>query len=1155
MADVMHTIASIFSRPATSWGFGAIDKNEEVPVKIEEDPKINGDALMTYDDNSDSDIEIVGVVKLTPQPQNRPRANLTSTNAYSSNQRSNKQIGRKREESSDDITPDESPKKKIKMDDEEEKEATFGFPNKATTLSVDNPPTSLRKRPTAPSPELVKSLEKTGRGGPHHNRNEDTNDTQSQKSGLKSSAIASSITSNTAPSMNRRRMPFEEDDEEDDVEDGQPLELQVSRPKPAPTSSIFSRMWSEPQRSNSDLATVTPQLSTKGHRQLTTEKPSSGKGITGSTRGDGKAPPMSDSITYQPFKSTRTSGRPPEKPGLNSTRSDKSGRIETNLPGSDLSRDRHRPRLGGSLRVEAPARRDTNTSSGLLNSKPSIRNQENGLSVDTHATDPRKDSTAKTADTDETSRRVKRQENSRKRQEELTAKIKEGAARERFEEGEFPSKPQPEHPTTAAVPIEAHGNLPNSKAPSNLLHSPKKSRKKDQAANARKQADSRREREARERAQEKADAERRKWEEEHRRLEARRDEQKRKQIEAQNEANTMSERTKALSKLSQVKNPPKTNEVASKTNHRSKSSFGALLEEVAPRPEKTQPSRPIDEKNGAPGRPAAANQPNPVLQPPASKIGETTLPARSASMEQMDVTKTYRIQQKEEQNEQRRKAEKEREKRQPEDAPTAASQPTSTLQTLPTGPVSLNSVTGQKLVARSESPIPKSVVEPGRPPAAQHQNSQRNLGEILAQDIDLVKWRNTGMKYKEIEQLFEKKYQQHKVENTFRSRYKQVKQAVEDKSISDALRGRVHEGSEEARQELNKILHGSWPLPNATAPSNLPPSGGKRLTVKNGPRTHPLNSTSNEKQPSNVSPGPSFDSRNLPSSPAPETSQDQTHQLERPHTGGKTMDEKAFKYYLEGLGEAWRQHAEEEKARREPSPFTDDDYAPFAYQVQRRELSQEAIEAGEIIDDMGWVACDQPFDALGEANKEAIKQIFRGPEGRAPAVDPRDGFEHKIDINDGMAFHELRGKHGGLRHVQVIRFPRTLQRGVLPQSKDGWAVRTVFLVKQRTLKLPKDDMFGEVRERIVETTVDYQIYTDLDLANTAAIQKFVQMAFTPKSGHLTQRQIEIQEAEQQLTNELDEYGMFHENAKDDNGETVVDVWVEDAELVGPRNLY
>jgi hypothetical protein len=267
------------------------------------------------------------------------------------------------------------------------------------------------------------------------------------------------------------------------------------------------------------------------------------------------------------------------------------------------------------------------------------------------------------------------------------------------------------------------------------------------------------------------------------------------------------------------------------------------------------------------------------------------------------------------------------------------------------------------------------------------------------------------------------------------------------------------------------------------------------------------------------------------------------------------MDEKAFKYYLEGLVEVWGQEAEDEKATREPSPFTDDDYAPFAYQVERRELSQEAIEDGEIIDDMGWVACGRPFDALGEANKEAIKQIFRGPEGRAPAVDTRNGFEHETEINDGMDFHELRGKHGGVRQVQVIRFMRTLQRGILPQNKNGWAVRTVFLVKQRTLTLPKDDMFGEVRERIAETTVDDQIYTALDLANTAAIEKFVRMAFTPKSGNLTQRKIEIQEAERQLTNELDEYGMFHESAEDDDGEKIVDVWVEEAELVGPRNLY
>jgi len=37
-------------------------------------------------------------------------------------------------------------------------------------------------------------------------------------------------------------------------------------------------------------------------------------------------------------------------------------------------------------------------------------------------------------------------------------------------------------------------------------------------------------------------------------------------------------------------------------------------------------------------------------------------------------------------------------------------------------------------------------------------------------------------------------------------------------------------------------------------------------------------------------------------------------------------------------------------------------------------------------------------------------------------------------------------------------------------------------------------------------------------------------------------------------NELDEYGMFHQRAEDERGETIVDVWVEEAELEGPRNL-
>ena len=1159
MADVMHAIASIFSRPSASWGFDGIDKSGETSVKVEEDLKLNGDTLMTYDDSSDSDIEIVGVVKRHPQPQARPCLTLASSNPFTSDRTSKERTGRKREESFVDLARDESPKKKIKLDDEQEKNTTASLPNKDTVPSSSNSPTAHKKRPTMTSPELVKRLGNTIKAASHNSLNNHFRVTGSQQLSLKSSATPSSITPNTAPAMNRRRMPFEEDDDDDDVEDEQPLELRGSKSKPAAASSIFSRMWSEPNKPNGDLAASTPELAKKGHRQLATERPNNRNEIPDSTREDGKAPVVSDSITYQPFKPARASERPLTKAGGNLTKSENDRRSDASSPKSDSPSVRPTARLGGNLGTQRPVGNDFSSFLALSDSKPTIGHKENGHSANTHATTPRRNSRLKAVDIEEERHRMQRQEDARKRQEELTAKIKKAAVPERLIERNSINNPQPERTITASVPVEAHDNRPGSKALSEVLLSPEELRKKEEAANARKQADLRREREARQRAQEKSDAERRAWEEKHKALEARRAEERRKQTQAQKEANIMSERMNALSKLGQVKKPPKAVENATKTNHESKSSFGGLLEEVSARPRTMQSPSLFEIKDTTSEPSPATHQAGPGLHPTASTKSETTLPNRSASTEHTDATKACRIPQKEEQNEREGKAEKEREQRQTADATTPASQLRLTSLALPKGPVSLNGAIGQNLLAQAELPIPKSAVEPGRPLAGQYQVGKRSLGEILAQDIDLVKWRTTGITYKEIFKLFEKKYQQRRGEDAFRSRYKQVKQALDDNSIPSALREQGYDGCEEARQEINRILHGSWPLATAAGPSALPQTGGRRAPVKKGPPAKAFHSTSNDRG-TVVSPASSFGSGTLEGSPAPEASQDRTDLSERPTTGGKVLNEKALFYYLEGVREAWEQDVAEEKAQREPSPFADDDYASFAYQVERRELCQEAIEEDENIDDMIWVRCDRPFDRLRDANKEAIKQIFRGPEGRSPAVDTRHGFEHKTEINNGMAFHELKGKHGGVRQVQVSRIVQTLQPGVFPQNKDGWAERTAFVVKQRTVVEPKDDMFeetraDEVRERISETDVESTLYTVLDLANTAAIKKFVEMTFTSNSVNLTQRQIEIQEAEQQLMKNLDEYDLFHESAGDDSGLKTVDVWVEEVELVGPRNLY
>jgi hypothetical protein len=275
------------------------------------------------------------------------------------------------------------------------------------------------------------------------------------------------------------------------------------------------------------------------------------------------------------------------------------------------------------------------------------------------------------------------------------------------------------------------------------------------------------------------------------------------------------------------------------------------------------------------------------------------------------------------------------------------------------------------------------------------------------------------------------------------------------------------------------------------------------------------------------------------------------------------MNEEAFKHYLEAAMGEWEKDAEEKDARskREQSPFTDEDYATFAYQVERRELCQDSIDEGSSIEDELWVKCSHDIDTVLAANIAAYEQLFRTPKGLIPGVDLSGDREHKVTVHEGMEFHELTGGDGGIRQVRVARFMRTYQKGLLPQNKNGWTPRTAFFIKQRTVTTSKDedDLFGETETgtaiRRIEIDSSNEAYTILDLANTMAIKKFVKMTFTPKSGNLTLRQMEIRQEEERHMKELedDEDGLFHGSVEGDDGDAL-DVWVEEGDLKGPRQL-
>ena len=1194
MAEVMQSIASIFSRPSALWSFNALDKDENVPIKIENDTKEYEDVVMETGDDSDSDIEIVGFTQgitatqantaprantisrsstipkpsTTPQANTNPRVNTVPQKRQSENDwrpsstpsdtKANERNGRKRGESPVNLSVNQSPKKKAKTDVNGEKKAASAFsgryavpsrppPRPSPATSQSTPPNSRKTPLLGGTLDFAGSFHGMNTARPRGMSQSDHNAAKS-KVAQPSSSADPSVQNRGAISTARMKIPFNDDDSDEDFRETPEL-----IPRAGAARSLFNRMWSQPQPSAADAMVKHSTAADKARNHV--------KAIHDQARRNNALNP--GSISYQPFKAKSTSQRPTNNTGTDRMKAD------SNL---DASND-YTPFMSG---LEKPGS-SMSAFTRFADSKPDSKASDTGMehprmttSDSTRISDLPRDSNPVEANA--VDQQLQRQQGSRKKQEEIMARISKGTAPSGIHDTgrNMLDSNLKEHSNSINM-VESTDPVTAESKPSSAPDHLEKRRKAEEATNARKQADLRRETEADQRAQEKSETERLQWERQKRLAATHRDNEKRRQIAAQEEAYIFSERDKALSKLEHVKKPKESSNAIKQTGQGSSSSFGALLKEVSVRPETVQGLTPSDTKlQGTANQEPTKHETSPThFQVRGTE--ESTLATRD-SEQQTNTARDHRIQHMKVRNEKMQLAEKEREQREQleESEFKNSNEPslltTSRFQPLPTGPVSLNSIAGQRLVAESNIDIQTNSADARSGARTPDRNQKKKVGNITADDVRLVGWRYKGMTFREINQLFQETDQRKRSDDTVRRRYNLVRKAVKDAAISEALQDRLFSGSEDAREEVNRKINDIPSSANNTATSTQLKSNTGSLAVRSRPSTHL--SLKNNSQ-SILSPESSFSSRTMSASPTLPDSEEQDDLPARPSTGGKTMNEEAFKHYLEAAMGEWEKDVEESEARatREPSPFTDDDYATFTYQVERRELCQDAIEDGFNIDDELWVKCSRDFDTVLAANIAAYKQLFRTPQGLVPGVDFSGARQHNVTVNEGMEFHELKGSDGGIRQVRVARFMQTYRKGVLPQSKDGWTPRTVFFVKQRTVTTSKDEKEGEEEDELfgetvnrnvireIKVDVENEAYTILDLANETAIKKFVKMAFTPQSGNLTLRQMEIQQEEARLLKELeeDEDGLFHEHAEDDDGDQL-DIWVEEGDLKGARNL-
>ncbi|KAI6861827.1 hypothetical protein KC323_g5700 [Hortaea werneckii] len=92
-------------------------------------------------------------------------------------------------------------------------------------------------------------------------------------------------------------------------------------------------------------------------------------------------------------------------------------------------------------------------------------------------------------------------------------------------------------------------------------------------------------------------------------------------------------------------------------------------------------------------------------------------------------------------------------------------------------------------------------------------SSKEQLGELTPQDIRLLVSRGKGMLWSQIVQDFAISTGENVSEPLLRVRYKLVKEAIEKSEVDASLLTQVMAGDDTAREKLNRLVHGVWPVP------------------------------------------------------------------------------------------------------------------------------------------------------------------------------------------------------------------------------------------------------------------------------------------------------------------------------------------------------
>ncbi|KAK3067875.1 hypothetical protein LTR53_014982 [Teratosphaeriaceae sp. CCFEE 6253] len=486
-----------------------------------------------------------------------------------------------------------------------------------------------------------------------------------------------------------------------------------------------------------------------------------------------------------------------------------------------------------------------------------------------------------------------------------------------------------------------------------------------------------------------------------------------------------------------------------------------------------------------------------------------------------------------------------------------------------------------EIVQREETATPASTIPHALDGGPARTKRKRTLGEVMPADIALMRWRDSGISWSHIPARFQEFTGESQSSDTLRKRHSQVKTAVDQHGVDGGLLDSVAAGDMHARQALNRLIHGTWPVPSVKSagqrpqgPVSLSAQGGIAVARQTNGLLTPGGSFNASRDHSSVTlPRNERSERSFADGIEADLDDDEPGEDdpsgERPNTGGKTLTIAAMQHFHSNMLQVWAGDDDSEAIVDEE--IDEQDLCHFAYQVQRREILQtEVDEGGHNLDELPWVDCGRPGTNIERANKLALRQLAVTHTLHLKVAMARSGKLER-DLDDrGLVYgtHHMSG--AGAVEVRVARGMRTFTDGIQLDADDACLPRRIYFVRVRVWRAERPaegdetdaELFGgdddEAQRKLVsQFDLHNAAYSVLELANGQAVEHFLSKAWCSTSMNLDQRSLEKAQMREQMLSELEGEGgdgLFKRSAEVDGDGDELEIAVEEGEIRGPRNF-